>query len=557
MSPTSADYFELGAWRSITTLDDLHHWAETDPGHTAIVTKYVNSGTETSVSVGDLDRAVRRTALGLLDFGVQRGDVVSFQLPHWWEFSVIYYACLQVGAIANPIGMISREKGVAHSLTSSRSKLFFVPGRYRNFDYVTMAMALRGSLSTLDEVFVVQGGEVGGAAMVPSGAKSFGDCFLDHPYEQADNEALDALASRADEIVLLKYTSGTTGEPKGVLHSSNSLYAATYPVPKMMELGASDVVAIPAPLVHMSGLLYGVLMPITWRMKAVFLDVWDARALAKAIESESATWTIGATPYAIDLLDVMADADIDISSLQLFACSGAPVPRYLTQVCREQLGIELRGIWGMTETGGVTFVPRDDRLGKAEGTDGVAPLSMEVKVVDASGATLGPDEEGALRVRGASTFAGYFERPALTAATLDEDGWVNTGDLASMDSDGYIRISGREKDLIIRGGENIPVVEIEDALYQHPSVREVAVVGYADARLGERALAVVVSRDDQLSLEELCAHLANLGVAKHFWPERLEIIDEMPHTDAGKIQKFVLRQRFSGNEIWGNSTRPH
>lgn len=335
----AARYLELGAWRTCTALDDLHAWAKADPEQTAIVTKYVSSETESSISVGELDEAVRRTALGLLDFGVQAGDVISFQLPNWWEFSVIYYACVQVGAIANPVGMISREKGVEHSLAASRSKLFFVPRQYRTFDYVTMAFRLRDSLPTLEEVFVVDGDAAGVATPLPDSAKLFSDHFLNHHYESADDELLDALASKADDIALLKYTSGTTGEPKGVLHTHNSLYAATYPVPRMMEIGASDTVAIPAPLVHMSGLLYGVLMPISWRMKAVFQDIWDARALALAIESERATWTIGATPYAIDLLDFIADSSTDISSLQLFACSGAPVPRHLAQACREKLNV--------------------------------------------------------------------------------------------------------------------------------------------------------------------------------------------------------------------------
>lgn len=549
---TAAKYRALGAWRDRTTLDDLHDWADADPDAVAIVTKYVTAGTQRTVTVGELDDAVRRCALGLLDLGVSRGDVVSFQLPNWWEFSVLYHACAQVGAVANPVGMIARKQGAEHNLRAGRSRLFFVPRRYRRHDYVSMALELRQSVPTLEEVVVVD------TERQPPGTgitRSFSDFFLHHDLGDGDRSRLASLATGPDEISLLKYTSGTTGEPKGVLHTHNSLYAATCPVPDMMELDASDVVAMAAPMVHMSGLLYGVLMPITGRQKCAFIDRWDAEALARTIEAERATWTIGATPYVIDLLEFMASGpEVDISSLEIFTCSGAPVPRYLGAMTRERLGAELRGIWGMTETGGVTFAPRKDPLGKADLTDGTTPAHEELKVVDDSGQPVPAGVQGLLMARGASTFQGYYERPALTAETLGADGWVNTGDIASLDADGYVQISGRAKDLIIRGGENVPAVTIEDALYQHPDVHEVAVIGYADDRLGERAMAVVVPRDGTPTLASLTAFLDQLGVATHFWPERLEIVEEMPHTDAGKIQKYKLRERFSGGSIWRNET---
>jgi cyclohexanecarboxylate-CoA ligase len=255
----------------------------------------------------------------------------------------------------------------------------------------------------------------------------------------------------------------------------------------------------------------------------VLIDVWRTARAAQLIAAHGATFAYAATPFLADLVE----GDAKLPSLRIFASAGAPIPPAVVHAARARLGLAVAASWGMTECGTVTCTPYDGS--RAAESDGRALPNGEVRVID-----------GTLQVRGASLFVGYLKRPQLYK--LDAEGWFDTGDLARMDAEGYIRICGRSKDVIIRGGENIPVVEIEAALYRIPAVADAAVVAMPDPRLQERACAFVTLRSGgSLKLEALCRHLAAEGFSKHFWPERLELLAEMPRTPTGKIQKFVLR----------------
>jgi cyclohexanecarboxylate-CoA ligase len=256
--------------------------------------------------------------------------------------------------------------------------------------------------------------------------------------------------------------------------------------------------------------------------------VWRAARAAQLIAAHGVTFTYASTPFIADLIETRAS----LPTLRAFASAGAPIPPAVVQAAREKLGLTVVASFGMTECGTVTCTPPDGS--RAAECDGRALPNGEVRVVD-----------GRLQVRGASLFVGYLKRPQLY--NLDADGWFDTGDLARMDAEGYIRICGRSKDVIIRGGENIPVIEIEAALYRMAQVAEAAVVAMPDARLQERACAFVTLRaGTSLSLADVQGHLAAEGFSKHFWPERLEVLAEMPHTPTGKIQKFVLRELARG-----------
>jgi cyclohexanecarboxylate-CoA ligase len=281
-------------------------------------------------------------------------------------------------------------------------------------------------------------------------------------------------------------------------------------------------------------------MPLALGATAVLQDVWEPVRAATSIAAERITFTMGATPFLSDLTGLVAGGGHDVSSLRVFVSAGAPIPRALVERAGPTLGAHIVSAWGMTENGAVTMTRLDDPAEKAIGTDGVCLPGMEIRVVDADGRSLPPDTQGLLKARGAFNFVGYLKRPHLYGH--DEDGWFDTGDLARIDGDGYVRITGRAKDILIRGGENIPVVEIEGLLFRHPDIEAVSIVGMPDARLGERACAFIVPRKGATpSLQELVRFLEGHKVARQYLPERLELLDDLPRTPSGKVQKFRLR----------------
>src|SRR5690606_18989210 len=263
--------------------------------------------------------------------------------------------------------------------------------------------------------------------------------------------------------------------------------------------------------------------------KLVLQDIWNAEEAARLIQDEGVTYTMGATPFLADLTNSAAVERYDLSSFRTFVSAGAPIPRVLVERATRRLGAFVHSGWGMTENGYVTGTRREDPPEKVFGTDGVPIRGMEVRVVDHDGRPLPAGEEGRLQARGSSNFVGYLKRP--DRYDTDAEGWFETGDLARMDADGYIRITGRAKDIIIRGGENIPVVEVEELLYRHPAIQDAAIVGMPDARLGERGCAFVTLKPGaRLTFEEMIAFLEEQRMAKQYLPERLEIVEEMPRT---------------------------
>jgi cyclohexanecarboxylate-CoA ligase len=344
-----------------------------------------------------------------------------------------------------------------------------------------------------------------------------------------------------DDITQLLYTSGTTGEPKGVLHTSNTLLSILARYQERLGLGGDDVIFMASPMGHQAGFMYGLMMGPMLGAKLVLQDVWDAEKAAALIQDERVTYTMGSTPFLADLTDTPAARHFDLSSLRTFVSSGAPIPSTLVQRATQRLGARIISAWGMSETGSVTTTVPGDPEDRIFGTDGIALPGIEVRVVDMHNRPVAAGTESRLQCRGISMFMGYFRRPDLNQPT--PDGWFDTGDLARMNADGYIRITGRAKDIIIRGGENVPVVEIENLLYRHPAVRQVAIVGVPDERLGERACAFVVLREScRFDFAEMVAYLEQQNVARQYFPELLEILPQMPMTASGKIQKFQLRK---------------
>ena len=512
-----------GDWRDQTLLDHLYRVVAATPDKPAIIA--IRNGDEHHIDYRTLDRLSDRVAANLRARGVQPGDTVSFQLPNWWEFSVLHLACLKAGAVSNPLMVIFRERELSFMLALAETKILIVPTSFRGFDYPAMVANVRDKLPALRHVFAI-------GDATPH-AEPFDALLADAPSILS--------APTPDAVIQLLYTSGTTGEPKGVLHSSNTMLSNLVPFAARLGLGADDVIHMPSPMAHQLGFMYGLVLPVMLGATAVLQDQFTAPEMARQIVQYRASFTMGATPFLNDLTEHVEATGIATPSLRVFVSAGAPIPRALVTRARPALGAAIISAWGMSENGAVTTTLPDDPEDKATTTDGRALPGMQVRVIDAEGTPLPPGTEGRLQVRGCSNFLGYLKRPELD--NTDPDGWFDTGDLARMDQEGYIRIAGRSKDIIIRGGENIPVVEVENLLFRHPAIAEIAIVGTPDPRLGERACAFVKLRDGaSFTFADMTAYLAEQRMARQYVPERLEIVTEMPRTPSGKIQKFRLRE---------------
>jgi len=533
LPPRRADSIARGWWHDRTINDDLDACVAACPDKLALTAVRVDSGEVRRFSYSELAALADRVAVGLARLGVGRNDVVAMQLPNWWQFSVLYLACSRIGAVLNPMMHIFRERELSFMLKHGQAKVLVVPKLFRGFDHEAMARGLQPSLPHLQRIVVVGGG----------GADDF-DALLTKPAWENEPDARDILTrSRPgpDDITQLIYTSGTTGEPKGVMHSANTLMANIVPYAERLALRQDDVVLMASPMAHQTGFMYGLMMPIMLRASVVLQDQWEPKKAIELIRTESVSFTMASTPFLTDLTKKVQESGTTVPSLKTFLCAGAPIPGPLVEQARKVLGTKIVSAWGMTENGAVTLIKLDDDDQLACSTDGCPLPGVEVKVVDLDGQAIPAGEVGKLLVRACSNFGGYLNRPQLNAT--DTQGWFDTGDLATMDANGYIRISGRSKDVIIRGGENIPVFEIEALLYKHPAVAQVAIVAYADERLGERACAVVVPKAGQmLDLTGMVEFLKSQKVALQYIPERLIVRDAMPATPSGKIQKFRLRE---------------
>jgi cyclohexanecarboxylate-CoA ligase len=329
------------------------------------------------------------------------------------------------------------------------------------------------------------------------------------------------------------------------MHTHNTVVAANNPLPARLGITGDSVFHMASTLAHLTGFLYGARLNVQNGATCVLQDVWDPAAFVELVEKYGITYTSAATPFLHDTLNAPNLADHDMSSLERFCCMGAPIPRVLVREARRKLpSLVVLGGWGQTENGLVTLGVPGDPEEKIIDTDGYPWPGMRIRTVDFDGKEVPPGEEGRLQVHGPTLFVGYAERPEMTRACFDGP-WFDTGDLARIDAEGYVNISGRTKDVILRGGENIPVSYVENVLYENPKLSSVAIVAMPDPRLQERACACVILEPgvEEFTFEEMQQYLLGKGVAKQYWPERLEVLPEFPRTPSGKIRKFELRDQ--------------
>ncbi len=514
-----------GSWRDIHLLQFFDEAVQQVPDRIAIV-DCREGEPERQITYRELDSSSRHIAANFVRLGVQPGEVISFQIPNWWEFVAIHLACLRCGATSNPLMPIFRQRELSFMLAYAQSRVVIVPKLFRGFDHAALVRSLRPKLPQLEHLIVI--GE--------DGVDGFENTLL-APCETS----LPKSSMNADEIVQLLYTSGTTGMPKGVMHSSNTLLANVLPFAERLGLEGSDTVFMGSPLAHQTGFLYGMWLPIVLKNTLSLLDVWDKERAWTIIKAQKSTFTMASTPFLADLMSAKSAPPKTEVPLQIFACGGAPIPRALAEQSVAQLGIKLCSVYGMSENGAITVTAPDAPAEKVFNADGSPLPGVQVRIADAEGRELPRGEEGRLLIHSPSNFLGYLLKPE--AYGMDDDDWFDSGDLARMDSDGYIRITGRSKDIIIRGGENVPVVEVENLLYRHPAIVDAAVVGMPHPRLGETGCCFVSLKPKQkFDLAELRRYLDSEGMTRNYWPEHVEIVDAFPRTASGKIQKFQLRE---------------
>ena len=570
LSPEIAQrYKREGYWIGKNLIEYFDAAVARHPDKTAIV------GGDARLTYGQLATEVNRVAHNLRALGVGPGDVVSVQLFNTPEFVMIHLAASRLGAVTNPLLHNYRASELTYILALAQSKVAIIPQFYRKFDYPGMYAGMWPELPALEHVFVLGGSGLKGmrpfdelTAPLPAdacerverGKEGVGVGTKSRTRSVAGSGTSAAVRGRAslgetqvptaattgDDITALIFTSGTESKPKGVMHSHDTQMYGTLWMAKLLGLTGDDIVWAPSPISHGTGFQWGVREAITLGATLVLQDIWSPDEALKLIARERCTFTLGATPFAAMLMESPLVGSLDLSSFRIFACAGAAIPHQLGVDMRQKIGCTLVGMWGMTECFVGSASAPDAPDDKLWGTDGCAMPGGELAIFDETRSkTLPPGEVGELAARGPFVALGYFGDPERSRETFTPDGWLFSNDLATIDADGYIRLVGRKKEIVNRGGLKISVRQMEDYLVSHPKILSVAIVGVPDRLLGEKSCACIVPRGNQaITLREITDFLDARQVAKYKFPEYLVTLPEMPTTPSGKIQKFVLRDNF-------------
>ena len=477
----------------------------------------------------DLDGEARRLVALLRDSGVRPGAVVAFQIPNWREAIVSFAALALGGYVLVPIVHIYGRKEVGFILEQSGAVAYLSPPAYGHVDYgEIVATAAPHSL----RLHVVVGD--GEAPASRDGVTRIGwsACSQQAP-------ATELPAVEPDEVAVIAYTSGTTADPKGVIHDHRTLLSELRHMKAWMTPDEPNLMG--SPVTHATGMLGAVLGPLVTGQDIHLIDRWDpAHALEVMLEARIGAGT-GASVFLATLLDHPGFTPAHAALMHRIGLGGAPVPLALAERAASH-GIRIIRSYGSTEHPSTTGCQFEDPADRRHRTDGRALPGVELRLVDDDGADVPAGTPGEILSRGPELCLGYTD-PALTAAAFDDEGWYHTGDVGVLDPGGFLTITDRVKDIIIRGGENISAAEVEEALHALPGVAEVAVVAAPDARLGEHACAIVrmLPGAAPVKLVDVTAHLSGVGLARQKWPEELRLVTDFPRTASGKIRKVELR----------------
>ena len=527
-----ATYYAQGLWRDYTLGGLLEQQAADRPD------KVFLTDATTSVTFGQLHDTALRLAGGLARHGIGRGDRVAVQIPNWTEFAAICVALSRIGAVIVPIMPIYRREEVSYVLESAQVKAVFTAGEFRKFDHAGMFGDIRAAGSPVETIVVVRGEAVPGTI-------SYADLTaVSAAADAARTGAGLASGPGPDDPFVIVFSSGTPSRPKGCLHTFNTMACGARLLGEAWEYSASDVQFGPSPVTHTTGLVTSILLPLVYGAGSHIMEVWEPRDGLERIAKFGCTGAVTATTFLQMLLNVY-DPDVhDASSMRFWTSAGAPIPGSFVEAARRAIpNMAVLSLYGRTENVTTTLCALSDDPARSVTSDGKALPGQEVRIVDREGREVPRGEQGEIAYRGSMNSLEYIGQPEATAAMYTDDGFSRSGDLGTMDRDGYVRVTGRLKDIVIRGGLNISVREVEDLLTAHPAVATVAVVGMPDEVMGERVCCFLVpaSGAAPLTLTELKDYLLGEGLAIQKVPERVEVVSELPMTATGKIQKHVLR----------------
>jgi len=481
----------------------------------------------------DLAARAERMAAALHRLGIRPGDVVSWQLPNWFESAALAVAIDRLGAVSNPIITIYREREVAFVCRQARSRALVVPGVVRGVDHRELAAAVRAAATDLEHVLTVR--TTPGAGM--RGLEAL---------EETPAAPLPPTPHGPHDVSMLFYTSGTTADPKGVLHTPSTLGALVHVHAALLHPRPDDRSLLQFPLTHIGGVLMFVQLQVVHGSSVVCMDTFDPALALDLIERHGVT-AAGGPPAVLQAMFAAPNySPAKVRSVRTSGSGAADVSPELMRLTQEKLGCLAYRSYGLTECPMFTSGTPEDPEDKRHDTDGRPVPGCTARLVDDQGRPVGPGEEGEVEAYGPQLCVGYLD-PALNTA-FTPDGFFRTGDLAVMDAAGYLRITGRRKDIIIRKGENLSAKGIEDDLAAHPAVADVAVIGVPDAERGERVCACVVLRPGAggLTLAEVGRFMEGRGVMRQKIPEQLEVLTELPRNATGKVRKDVLRARYRG-----------
>jgi acyl-coenzyme A synthetase/AMP-(fatty) acid ligase len=530
-----AAYRQQGWWQARTLPSYLDEFIASSPDRL-----FVTDGTR-SLSYAQVGGEAYRFGAALRELGVRRGDRVVVQLPNWAEFVIAYLALTRIGAVTVPVMPIYRHHEVEYMLRHSEAVAAVICDSFRSFGYRRMYADLRPSAPDLRHVIVARdGGQDLGPALAFSA--------LSRP-DAADVPGAAALGPEPDpgDPHCVVYTSGTESRPKGCAHTWNSIgYNVRGLWQETMRITRDDVMFAPSPVTHSTGLVVGVGVPLASGAGLHLMDVWEPAEGLRRIERYRCTATATATPFVRMALAAYDPQAADVSSMRVWLCAGAPIPpSTVEEVAARWPGCRLLPLWGCSEVMTGSVCRLEDPLSTTVSSDGRAAFAgIELKIIAPDGGRARAGAAGEICYRGPGRMLGYWGDPERTATAIDHDGWYHTADLARMDDSGYLRVTGRIKDIIIRGGANISAREIEDHVLTHPKVAAAAAIGVPDEVMGERmALFVVASPLGEPTFTEIIAFLReDKQIAPNKLPERFAVLPELPMTASGKIQKFELRR---------------